>query len=126
MRIGDKVRFLNQTGGGIVVGFNKKGWATVQDEDGFEIPVPQSECVVVEENVVAKENASIQTRDGEKLNIALIYTKAREGYTCTLANECNYSALVTYSKKYDYEYVTRFAGEILPYQKLELFKFDRN
>ena len=42
MRIGDKVRFLNQTGGGIVVGFNKKGWATVQDEDGFEIPVPQS------------------------------------------------------------------------------------
>lgn len=126
MRIGDKVRFLNQTGGGIVVGFNKKGWATVQDEDGFEIPVPQSECVVVEENVVAKENASIQTRDGEKLNIALIYTKAREGYACTLANECNYSALVTYSKKYDSEYVTRYAGEILPYQKLELFKFDRN
>ena len=59
MRIGDKVRFLNQTGGGIVVGFNKKGWATVQDEDGFEIPVPQSECVVVEENVVAKDTITM-------------------------------------------------------------------
>ena len=43
MKIGDRVRFLNQTGGGIVVGFNKKGWATVEDEDGFEIPVPERE-----------------------------------------------------------------------------------
>lgn len=125
MRIGDRVRFLNQTGGGIVVGFNKKGWATIEDEDGFEIPMPQNECVVVEENVVAKENASIQTKDGEKLNIALIYTKAGGSYSCTLANECNYSLLVTYSKKYDAEFVTRYAGEIIPFQRQELFKFDR-
>ncbi len=125
MRIGDRVRFLNQTGGGIVVGFTKKGWATIQDEDGFEIPMPQNECVVVEENVTAKENASIQTKDGEKLNIALIYTKARDGYCCTLANECNFSILVTYTKKYDTSFVTRYAGEIIPYQKQQLFQFDR-
>ena len=47
MRIGDKVRFLNQTGGGIIVGFGKKGWVTVQDEDGFEFPIPEKECVVI-------------------------------------------------------------------------------
>ena len=47
MKIGDKVRFLNQTGGGIVVGFGRKGWATVQDEEGFEFPVPEKECVVI-------------------------------------------------------------------------------
>ena len=35
-----------------MIGFNKKGWATVEDEDGFEIPVPERECVVVEENAV--------------------------------------------------------------------------
>ena len=97
MRIGDKVRFLNQTGGGIVVGFGKKGWATVQDEDGFEFPIPEKECVVIEENAVAKEEVSIQTKDGDKLNIAVIYTRQGKEYSCIIANECNYSLFATYT-----------------------------
>ena len=63
MKIGDRVKFLNQTGGGIVVGFSKKGWVTVEDDqEGFEIPVPERECVVVEENAVAAEKKSIRQR----------------------------------------------------------------
>ena len=50
MKIGDKVRFLNQTGGGIVVGLGRKGWATVQDEEGFEFPVPEKETVELSKN----------------------------------------------------------------------------
>lgn len=132
MKIGDKVRFLNQTGGGIVVGFSRKGWVTVEDEEGFEIPVPEKECVVVEENVVASEKKNIQTKDGEKLNVALAYTKAGMGFVCTLANECNYSLLVAYSVQMPQGitqgpavYSTLFAGEILPYERKELFKFGR-
>ena len=56
MNIGDKVRFLSQTGGGIVVGFDRKGWALVEDSDGFEIPMPIKECVLIEENVVSKQD----------------------------------------------------------------------
>lgn len=132
MKIGDKVRFLNQTGGGIIVGFSKKGWVTVEDEEGFEIPVPERECVVVEENVVASEKKNIQTKDGEKLNIALAYSKAGMGFVCSLANECNYSLLVAYSVQMPQNgtqgpatYSTLFAGEILPYERKELFKFGR-
>lgn len=132
MKIGDKVRFLNQTGGGIVVGFSRKGWVTVEDEEGFEIPVPEKECVVVEENVVASEKKNIQTKDGEKLNVALAYTKAGMGFVCSLANECNYSLLVAYSVQMPQgtaqgpaAYSTLFAGEILPYERKELFKFGR-
>ncbi|MDR2293227.1 MAG: DUF2027 domain-containing protein [Prevotellaceae bacterium] len=47
---GDKVRFLNDTGGGTVVGFTSKTIAIVRDSDGFDIPAPISELVVVSEN----------------------------------------------------------------------------
>lgn len=48
MKIGDKVRFLSEVGGGIVKGFQGKNLALVEDEDGFEIPMPITECVVIE------------------------------------------------------------------------------
>lgn len=48
MKIGDKVRFLSEVGGGIVSGFRGKNIVLVQDADGFDIPMPVRECVVVE------------------------------------------------------------------------------
>ncbi len=48
MKIGDKVRFLSEVGGGRVSGFQGKDIVLVQDEDGFDIPMPVRECVVVE------------------------------------------------------------------------------
>lgn len=48
MKIGDKVRFLSETGGGIVKGFEKGNIVLVEDEDGFDIPMPMSECVVID------------------------------------------------------------------------------
>ena len=48
MKVGDKVRFLSEVGGGIVSGFQGKDIALVQDEDGFDIPMPIRECVVID------------------------------------------------------------------------------
>ena len=48
MKIGDKVRFLSEVGGGIVTGFQGKDIVLVQDEDGFDIPMQMRECVVIE------------------------------------------------------------------------------
>ncbi len=48
MKIGDKVRFLSETGGGRIAGFKGKNIVLVEDEDGFEIPTPINEVVVVE------------------------------------------------------------------------------
>lgn len=47
MKIGDKVRFLSETGGGRISGFQGKNIVLVEDEDGFEIPTPINEVVVV-------------------------------------------------------------------------------
>ena len=48
MKIGDKVRFLSEVGGGIVTGFRGKDIVLVEDADGFDIPMPVRECVVIE------------------------------------------------------------------------------
>ena len=48
MKIGDKVRFLSEVGGGIVRGFQGKDVALVEGEDGFEIPMLIKECVVIQ------------------------------------------------------------------------------
>ena len=48
MKIGDKVRFLSEIGGGTVKGFQGKDIALVEDEDGFEIPMLIKECVVIQ------------------------------------------------------------------------------
>jgi hypothetical protein len=47
VKIGDKVRFLNSVGGGIVRKFRGNDQVIVEDEDGFEVPVLIRECVVV-------------------------------------------------------------------------------
>lgn len=47
INIGDKVRFLNDIGGGKVTGFQRGGIVLVEDEDGFEIPVREQEVVLV-------------------------------------------------------------------------------
>ena len=39
MKIGDKVRFLTETGGGVVKGFKKNDIVIVEDEEGFEIQI---------------------------------------------------------------------------------------
>ena len=51
MKIGDKVRFLSEVGGGRVAGFQGKNIVLVEDEDGFQVPMQVNEVVVIgEEN----------------------------------------------------------------------------
>lgn len=78
MRIGDRVRFLNEIGGGRVAGFQGKNIVLVEDEDGFQVPMLMTEVVVVgdedygtghmvevkSQNTKAKESQT-KTSDGE-------------------------------------------------------------
>ena len=58
MNIGDQVRFLNDVGGGKITAFRPGGIVLVEDEDGFDVPVPQNEVVVIgNEEHVAKQPA---------------------------------------------------------------------
>ena len=69
MDIGDKIKFLDDIGGGTVKGFAREGYAIIVDKDGFEIPYPIKQCVVVE-----KYEAQPKISEEEKLR----YTQQRK------------------------------------------------
>src|SRR5574344_2661529 len=76
MQIGDKVRFLSETGGGKVAGFQGKNIVLVEDEDGFEIPTPITDVVVVEQDdysmgKMISEKMDLQKKKEEHANTEL-------------------------------------------------------
>ena len=48
IKVGDRVRFLNAVGGGIVRSFQSKDIVLVEEDDGFETPMQVRECVLIE------------------------------------------------------------------------------
>lgn len=63
MKIGDKVRFLSEVGGGRVSGFQGKDIVLVEDEDGFDVPMKINEVVVVgEENYDTNHMVKVKTQ----------------------------------------------------------------
>ena len=60
LNIGDKVRFLNAVGGGIVRKV-ERDMAYVEEPDGFETPVLIKECVVVEPARPEKKQPEVKT-----------------------------------------------------------------
>ena len=66
MNIGDKVRFLNDVGGGKITAFRPGGIVLVEDEDGFEVPMPQHEVVVIGEDAPKVEKKKPETKKEEK------------------------------------------------------------
>lgn len=63
IQIGDKVRFLDAMGGGIVKRFEKNGLVMVEDEDGFEIPTQASQCVVVSDEDDARAAGHVRPHE---------------------------------------------------------------
>lgn len=78
IKIGDKVRFLHDMGGGVVAGFRKGGIVLVEDEDGFHIPTAMSDVVVANEDnydtsrmVNMQNNAQKLETDGRSMRSIL-------------------------------------------------------
>lgn len=72
IKIGDNVRFLNATGGGVVKRIDtKKELVYVEDTDGFEVPVLMRECVVVPK-VSATTNVPIKDFKSKPQNVPTV------------------------------------------------------
>lgn len=131
MNVGDTVRFLNSTGGGIV--HRIEGNIAYVDEDGFETPVLTRECVVVATaanttkaapvtaaaSVAAPSSAPAaapgrhdrpeieETPGGEKLNVVLAYEPANikrlndTTFDTYIVNDSNYYLCFTYMTRAD-------------------------
>ncbi|MFV0544760.1 MAG: DUF2027 domain-containing protein [Bacteroides sp.] len=155
MKIGDKVRFLSEVGGGIVKGFQGKDIVLVEDADGFDIPMLARECVVIETddyNLSRKSQTPsvkveeptkpvkpemptfrpTEVRGGDQLNVALAYVpediKAISSTTfeAYLLNDSNYFLYYTYQSAEGKAWKTRSHGLVEPNTKLLMEEFTRD
>lgn len=66
MKLGDKVRFVSEVGGGIITGFQGKDIVLVEDADGFEIPMLRNEVVVID---MQKEDCMLPQNEQQKISL---------------------------------------------------------
>lgn len=152
MKIGDKVRFLNSVGGGIVRGFKDKNTVLVEDESGFDFPVLITECVVVGDSDMQVHSSNKpkaatptvtpppvkrqpaapeieETSEGERLSVYLAYLPvdakrlSESGYETYLVNESNYYLYFNYMNRENGSWISRYNGEIEPNIKIFLEEF---
>lgn len=75
MKIGDKVKFLNDTGGGVIAKFIDQEMVLVRIEDGFEVPVRLSELIPDisrKTNVFMREKEESERPSPEEKQIQMI------------------------------------------------------
>ena len=135
VRIGNKVRFLNEKGEGIVTRFKDKATAFVE-VDGFEIPFATKNLVLVDTEIVftEEENNPDSYRDDEVKNESVFFVVEpdhellllQNEFSFYLLNSCNYNLLYTYCIKDENQYQTMKQGELGPFQKLLLKKVQKH
>jgi len=130
IRIGNKVRFLNEKGEGIVTRFKDKSTAFVE-VDGFEIPYAIDTLVLVDTEIVFKDDEVSQE---ETKNESVFFVIEPDHELLLLQNELSfyllnsssYHLLYTYCIKDGYQYQTMKQGELGPFQKLLLKKIQKH
>ncbi len=134
--VGDKVRFLNDVGGGTVSRTEKNNVIYVLDEDGFEVPVMATEVVIVEKksgDVAEKtpdepgfESAEMDVEESDeegepRIVIACVRDADLSGnVNIYLVNDSNFYAFYTISTKQDERCQLAFSGQIEPNTKVNL------
>lgn len=155
MKVGDKVRFLNEIGGGIVKGFKGKDTVLVEDADGFDIPMLIKDCVVIDTddyNIRSKPSATVppkveepvkpvkpevapramEVRGGDSLNVMLAFVpedvKAISStlFEAYLVNDSNYYLYYTYLSAEGKAWRNRSYGVVEPNSKLFLEEFAKD
>lgn len=152
IKIGDRVRFLNAVGGGIVKRFQNKDIVLVEEEDGFETPVLIRECIVIGNEEQTKKVTPITTKTeiqveiplqkeesyhyeekagGDRLNVYLAYLPmdiknlGKTNYEAFLINDSNYFLFFNYMSRKNNAWISRHAELIEPNTQLFIEEFSK-
>ena len=137
MKIGDKVRFLSEVGGGRVSGFQGKDIVLVEDEDGFEIPTSVHDVVVVEQDDYAmgkmisakmeaqqkaEEHAATELHQDSRSIKSILNDHDEQTY---IVNDSNYYIHYSYLVAEGNAWTLKSVGEVEPNTKLFIEEFGR-
>ncbi len=155
MKIGDRVRFLNAVGGGIVRRFQNKEIVLVEEPDGFETPVLIRECVVIEDEkpqIKSGSKAAVEKVDvppivpetkkepvyvveeiggKDKLNIFLAFLPmdikelGKSNYEAYFINDSNYYLFFNYMSRENNAWQIRYSGEVEPNTRIFIEEFSK-
>jgi len=156
MKVGDKVRFLSEKGGGTVKAFQGRDIVVVEDEDGFEIPMLCKQVVVVDEEheqsampkpkpkakpaseqqetepcerPIAFRPKPVERPGGNALNVYLGFlpSENEEGvFRMYLVNDSNYALQVLLLSAENASWQCRFMATVEPNTKQLVEEFDRS
>lgn len=153
IKIGDRVKFLNDVGGGVVTGFVNKTTVNVEDRTGFEIPYPINQLVNLSEAERAEKNdvaepvkiSEINEQKSvaeQKQGIKLAGKESPDFYFCFvpddaknplagettlwIVNDSNFTVLYHYSHFQEEKYNLIKYGSIQANSKVELESIDQN
>lgn len=98
INIGDTVRFLREVGGGKVTGFRKGGLILVEGEDGFEIPMLESDLVVIP-NEANKYNTTEKNGETASATNASMFGKQKPQSSCDNIPETLFDRDYNYTAK---------------------------
>lgn len=155
MKIGDKVRFISEVGGGVVAGFRDKNIVLVEDEDGFQIPVRVNDVVVIDSDDYNMKPAAPapkpsvdddydpadrpvtfrpepeERKGGDVLSVYLAFVPVDSrmltatNFEAYLVNDSNYYVNYTYLSAEGANWSLRSTGVVEPNTKLFVEEFDR-
>jgi hypothetical protein len=152
IKIGDRVKFLNDVGGGIVTGFLGKNMVKVENEDGFEVPYPVAKLINVDDPSLNKGEIPAAKPIVEPLQPPVQEEKPKgkklagkdspDFYFCfvpddaknplagdielILVNDSNFTVLFRYAHFKDGKYISVLHGEVQPNSDFELEAIDQN
>lgn len=152
IKIGAKVKFLNDVGGGVVTGFAGKNMVYVENYDGFEIPYPISQLINIEDPEMNRaektpERAApvVQRAKAELTETPGVWMKGKENpdfYFCLvpadaknpvnsetglfLVNDSNFSVIFRFVKIRPSEVETVKTGTLQPNAKVDLGSIFQN
>ncbi len=129
LRIGDKVRFLNEVGEGTVSRIKDKTTVFVEMLDGFEIPFPVSQLVPIHTELIVNKDAENIELDPEAHVADAVYFVVEpdhelpaliNDYKLYLFNASSFNLVYSYSIKDEEYFQSLKHGEVGPYQKVFL------
>lgn len=129
LRIGDKVRFLNEVGEGVVSRIKDKLTVYVEMDDGFEIPISSNQLVpIYTELIIDKDSENIELNSDSDLNDAIYFVIEPDhelpalinDYKIYIFNSSSFNLLFSYSIKEQEHFQTIKYGEVGAYQKIFL------
>ncbi len=149
IKIGDKVKFLNAVGGGVVTSFAGKNMVNVEDDQGFEIPTLISQLVLLDDNPDEKKETEKRINPSQRSevvrhteNILLESASSPDFYfafvpsdagnpvggelKAYLVNASKYTLLYNYSYLLNGEYSSKKSGKLEAGMTLQLDSFSPN